>query len=126
MDGLHLLGEWFDCDADPSVLSDAQALREVCLTLVGASGLTVVGDLFHQFAPHGVTGTILLAESHLAIHTWPETRFASIDVFVCNFKSDNHAKARQLFDSLRQALRPGRVREQAIRREGATQVLRAA
>jgi len=126
VDGIHLLGEWFDCNADSAVFVNAESMRELCLDLTRACGLAAVGECFHQFQPQGVTGTVLLAESHLAIHTWPETRFASIDVFVCNFRSDNQTKARQLFDALRQALGPGRVHEQAIRREGAAQALRAA
>src|SRR5947207_14434355 len=116
MDGIHLMGEWFDCAADAGFFGNAQALRALCLEATAASGLTAVGDQFHQFDPQGVTGTVLLAESHLAIHTWPENGFASVDVFVCNFKSDNTAKARQLFDALREALRPARVHEAAIRR----------
>ena len=75
-----------------------------------------VGDRFHQFYPGGVTGTVLLAESHLAIHTWPEERFATVDVFVCNFQHDNTAKATLLLDLLREALAPASVQEQAIRR----------
>jgi S-adenosylmethionine decarboxylase proenzyme len=126
MDGLHLLGEWFDCGADAVLFGDAPTLRAMCLELTATSGLCAVGERFHQFDPHGVTGTVLLAESHLAIHTWPESRFASVDVFVCNFRSDNTAKAQMLFDSLRHALRPARVHEQAIRRGAASPVLRAA
>ena len=126
MDGIHLLGEWFDCEADAALSGNAESLRALCLELTSASGLAAVGDRFHQFDPQGVTGTVLLAESHLAIHTWPESRFASVDVFVCNFRSDNTAKARQLFDSLREALRPARVHEQAIRRGAATPVRKAA
>ena len=115
MDGIHLLGEWFDCDDVPA-FNLVQPLRELCLELTHAAGLSVVGDSFHQFDPQGVTGTILLAESHLAIHTWPESGFASVDVFVCNYRSDNTAKAMFLFDRLRGTLRPQRVHEQTIRR----------
>lgn len=125
MDGIHLLGEWFDC-ADGPAFSRARALRALCLELTEASGLQAVGDRFHQFEPQGVTGTVLLAESHLAIHTWPETRSATVDVFVCNYTSDNTAKAMRLFDALREALRPQRVHEQAIRRGTEERVRRAA
>ena len=57
------------------------------------SGLTVVGESFYQFEPQGVTGTVLLAESHIAIHTWPEAGFVTVDVYVCNLTTDNTAKA---------------------------------
>ena len=115
MNGIHLLGEWFEC-AETQAFNDAATLRALCLALTERAGLAAVGDRFHQFDPGGVTGTVLLAESHLAIHTWPEERFATIDVFVCNFQHDNTAKATLLLDLLREALAPGRVQEQAIRR----------
>src|SRR6476659_8742600 len=103
MDGIHMLGVWFDC-GESAAFSHAQALRALCLRLTEAAGVQAVGDRFHQFEPQGVTGTVLLAESHLAIHTWPESRSATVDVFVCNYASDNTAKATRLFDMLREAL----------------------
>ena len=66
------------------------------------------------------------AESHLAIHTWPETGFVSVDVYVCNFSTDNSAKAQQLFDALRRALQPQRVCEHVLRRGAVEHVRRAA
>ena len=125
MTGIHLLGEWFDCE-DASPFRLMQPLRTLCLELTRAAGLRAVGDSFHQFDPCGVTGTVLLAESHLAIHTWPESRFASVDVFVCNYMADNTAKAMFLFDGLRDAIRPQRVHEQVIRRGGIGRVRIAA
>ena len=68
-----------------------------CASRPRDSGLTVVGDSFFQFEPQGVTGTVLLAESHLAIHTWPEAGFVTVDVYVCNLTTDNTAKAERLF-----------------------------
>jgi S-adenosylmethionine decarboxylase len=118
MDGIHLLGEWYGCTADLPEMTHADALRAVCLRLSNASGMTIVGDSFHQFAPAGVTGTVLLAESHLAIHTWPEHGFVTVDVYVCNYTTDNTAKAERLFRSMQEALRPQRSKFQAIHRGG--------
>ncbi len=118
MDGIHLLGEWYGCNADMPEMTHAAALRSLCVRLATASGMTVVGESFHQFAPVGVTGTVLLAESHLAIHTWPEHGFVTVDVFVCNYTTDNTAKAERLFQSLEEALRPTDARFQAIHRGG--------
>jgi spermidine synthase len=71
----------------------------------------VVDEKFHLFPhvngqPGGITGALLLAESHLAVHTWPERRGVTLDVYVCNFTSDNCAKAQALFDALVVAFRP--------------------
>ena len=116
MDGIHLLGEWYGCPADTPQMVDAEALRTACLEAVAEAGLTIVGDRFHQFEPQGVTGAVILAESHLAIHTWPEMGSVTLDVYVCNYTTDNTAKAEALFRSLEKHLRPTRARFQAIRR----------
>ena len=119
MDGIHLLGEWYGCPADRPEMVQADALRSRCLDAVAAAGLTIVGERFHQFEPQGVTGAVILAESHLAIHTWPERGSVTIDVYVCNFTTDNTAKAESLFRALARTLKPGRTRFQAIHRGGA-------
>ena len=115
MYGIHLLGEWYGCPANEK-LTQADALRALCRRVVEDAGLTIVGDRFHQFEPQGVTGTVLLAESHLAIHTWPESGFVTLDVYVCNYTTDNTDKAKRVFDAIERALRPARKRVQAIRR----------
>ncbi|MEO6566353.1 MAG: adenosylmethionine decarboxylase [Casimicrobiaceae bacterium] len=116
MDGIHLLGEWYGCPADAPVFKRADALRRLCVDAALAAGFTVVGDRFHQFEPQGVTGTVLLAESHIAIHTWPEAGFVTVDVYVCNLLADNTAKAEHVFHALEMALKPTVVRFQSIRR----------
>lgn len=116
MYGIHLLGEWYGCPANEPLLTQADPLRALCRRAVADAGLTIVGDRFHQFEPQGVTGTVLLAESHLAIHTWPESGFVTLDVYVCNYTTDNTLKAERLFKTLEAALKPARKRFQAIRR----------
>jgi S-adenosylmethionine decarboxylase proenzyme len=118
MDGIHLLGEWYGCPADTPVFTQSDALRDVCRKAVEEAGLTIVGDRFFQFKPQGVTGTVLLAESHLAIHTWPEAGFVAVDVYVCNYTTDNSDKADRVFRALQAVLKPQRSRFQAIRRGG--------
>ena len=119
MDGIHLLGEWYGCPADLPEMNRADALRRRCIEAVERSGLTIVGERFHQFEPQGVTGAVILAESHLAIHTWPEMGAVTIDVYVCNFTTDNTGKARTLFVELERALKPARSRFHSIHRGGA-------
>jgi S-adenosylmethionine decarboxylase len=118
MDGIHLLGEWYGCPASAPEFTRAEALRKVCLEAVRVTGLTIVGESFHQFEPQGVTGTVLLAESHLAIHTWPECGFMTVDVYVCNLASDNSDKAKRLFQTLEATMQPRRTKFQAIVRGG--------
>lgn len=79
--GRHLIAEFYDCD--PACLDDVDVIRTAMRDGAQAVGATVVGELFHQYAPQGVTGTLLIAESHLSVHTWPESGYAAVDVFTC-------------------------------------------
>ncbi len=114
--GTHLLAEWYECDFSLADLGDARSLRETCLMATRHSGLNVVGDVFHQFEPQGVTGTVLLAESHLAIHTWPESGFVTLDVYVCNYLEDNTQKAFKLYGALKGHFKPQRENFSQVRR----------
>ena len=70
--GLHLIGDLYGCLCDSRLMLDAGYLEKFCQERVAAAGLTTVGSLFHSFGEGGgVTGVVVLAESHLSIHTWP-------------------------------------------------------
>lgn len=111
--GTLLLGEWYECDFSAAALKDPETLRMICLFVAKDSGMQIVGDVFHQREPEGVTGTVLLAESHLAIHTWPEAKFVTIDIFVSNYPLDNTEKALTLYAALKAYFKP--VRENCSR-----------
>lgn len=114
--GTHLLAQWYGCDFSVACLGDSHSLRDLCLAATRQSGLHVVGDVFHQFQPQGVTGTVLLAESHLAIHTWPESGFVTLDVYVCNYLQDNTHKAFKLYSLLKNHFKPQRENFSEVRR----------
>lgn len=79
--GRHLLGELHGCDRE--LLNRPEHIRTEMLAAVVRSGATPIQDFVHSFTPHGVTGIVVIAESHFAIHTWPEYGFAAIDLFTC-------------------------------------------
>ena len=79
--GKHLLLELQGCSEE--VLDDVSFLREAMLAAANECGATVVGESFHQFSPQGVSGVVVIAESHLFIHTWPEFGYAAADIFTC-------------------------------------------
>ena len=79
--GRHLLVELHDCDRE--ALNDVDLIREVMLQAAVDCGAEVLGDSFHRFSPQGVSGVVVIAESHLSIHTWPEHGYAAVDVFTC-------------------------------------------
>lgn len=121
MHGLHLTADLYQCTGHERYMLDADAIAQLCRDQTAASGLTLVDDTWVKFPPYegqpgGVTGTVLLAESHLAIHTWPETGSVTIDVYVCNFSDDNSGKARSLMEGVIEAFVPGRVLRQQLMR----------
>jgi len=79
--GKHLLLELKGCDKE--VLNDVGFLREALLAAAVEAGATILGESFHQFKPQGVSGVVMIAESHLVIHTWPEYGYAAADIFTC-------------------------------------------
>lgn len=79
--GAHLLVEYLGCT--PALLDDAVGLERSLREAAEAIGARVVTAAFHRFAPHGVTGFLLLEESHLSIHTWPERGYAAVDLYSC-------------------------------------------
>ena len=111
--GLHLIAELHGCRCSSRLLDDAALLQDLCLAACSTPGLTPVGVLFHQFGSAteaaGATGAVVLAESHLAVHTWPEARAVTLDLYVCNFSQDNSAAARLAWQRLVDAFAPCRV-----------------
>ena len=117
MQGLHLTADLRGCACALPVMCDPQALRTLCLQSVAAAGLQPVGELFHRFPPPGgVTGVVLLAESHLAVHTWPELGAVTLDVYVCNLQGENNGRAQTLLALLEVAFKPGGVEHHRVLR----------
>ena len=79
--GKHVLLELYDCDRD--TLNDPARIETILNEAAVRSGATVVDSVFHTFNPHGVSGVVVIAESHIAAHTWPEYGYAPLDVYTC-------------------------------------------
>lgn len=121
MQGLHLTADLSHCQCDAAWLTDAECLLAWCVQAVQAAGLQPVNQLAHSFpatrqGPGGVTATVLLAESHLCVHTWPEQAAVTVDVYVCNYGADHSRKARQLMDALVALFAPEQAHRQALQR----------
>ncbi len=97
--GTHLLLELNDCD---STLLDELGLIETALVEAAReAGASILGQSFHKFTPRGVTGIVAIAESHLAIHTWPEHGYAAVDIFTCGESFAPDRAAQLIIGSLR-------------------------
>lgn len=119
MHGLHLIADLHDCRCKQGLLLDAPGLEAYCVDACQRHGLTVVGRLFHAFRdaagqPAGVTGAVVLAESHLALHTWPEIRGVTLDLYVCNFSDDNSDRAQALFAEVIATFAPVKLEKREV------------
>ena len=96
--GRQIVVEYYGCSSEMlnNVASIKRAMRDAAL----ASGATIVQEAFHLFNPHGVSGVVVIAESHLAIHTWPEYGYAAVDLFTCGDDVDPDAAFLHLKEKL--------------------------
>ena len=106
--GTHLVADFWDCDYK----YDAERLCHLLINAAHVSNSTVLGSTFYQFEPTGCTALILLAESHISAHTWPEYNYIAIDIFTCG----KNMKPQLAVEYLRSCLKPGRVEMETIRR----------
>ena len=79
--GRHMLLELYDCD--PEAIDSLDVVKAAMVEAAKRAQATIVDEVFHEFSPFGISGVVVIAESHLAIHTWPEYRYAAVDVFSC-------------------------------------------
>jgi len=119
--GLHLTADLHHCQCDSVWLTDAARLVAWCERAVVQAGLQPVAKLGHTFPPvngqaSGVTATILLAESHLCVHTWPEQQAVTLDVYVCNFGGDHSARAEALLQTLIDLFVPAHAERHSLKR----------
>jgi len=96
--GIHLIADFYDCNYE--ILTNQTKIRELLVEAVKRAGATYLSEKFHKFAP-GVSGVVLLAESHASIHTWPEFAYASVDLFTCSEGMDVELLKRYLRGGLR-------------------------
>jgi len=97
--GRHVLVEYYGCDSE--ILGDASLLEKAVVKAAKDAGATVLNSTFHQFAPVGTSGVVVIQESHLAIHTWPEFKYAAVDLFTCGDMIDPWVSFNSLKESLK-------------------------
>lgn len=103
--GQHLILDFWGVDA--GLLDSQEAVREALLYAAREGRCTVVAEYFHEFSPVGVTGVLVLAESHLSVHTWPEEGYCALDAFTCGEATRMSALGAALVD----AFQPVEIRE---------------
>lgn len=121
--GRHILVEFLNCKAD--VLNDVAAIENAMVEAAQIAGATVINSTFHHFSPYGVSGVVVIQESHLAIHTWPEYRYAAVDLFTCGDTVDpwvSFEHLKKAFDASYSALEMNRGATHVLKKGAGLQV----
>ncbi len=96
--GRHLIAELSNCDS--KILDNLELLEQYLEEAVRLSGATIVRSVFHRYSPQGVSGVVVIAESHLSLHTWPEYAYAAVDFFACGESVDPYKAFNYIKDKL--------------------------
>ena len=96
--GRHLTIEYYDCNAH--TLADVEGMKKIFVEAAEISGATVLESSFHAFHPQGVSGIVVICESHFAVHAWPEHDYAAVDIFTCGDQIDFELAAVALREKL--------------------------
>lgn len=97
--GIHILLEVFGCNYD--ILNDVYKIEKIMTKSAEIAKVNIIKSIFHKFNPHGISGIIVIAESHFSIHTWPEYGYAAIDVFTCSAIMDLEKAVKYLKENLK-------------------------
>jgi S-adenosylmethionine decarboxylase len=108
--GNQIVAEFYHCDCGR--LDDVEFIEQAMVDAAQIAGATIVSRAFHHFSPHGVSGAVIIAESHLAVHTWPEYGYAAVDLFTCG----DDILAVAAFEHLREMFTAGQVSTMEIHR----------
>ncbi len=108
--GKQLIVDFYDCDS--AVLDDVEGLKRTLVEAAIVANSTVVNSIFHHYSPYGVSGVVVIAESDITIHTWPEYGYAAIDIFTCGSEIDPW----KAYDYLKKHLVSGRAEAREVTR----------
>ncbi len=119
---LHILADLHECNGHATFFTHKPKVRSYALRSIRRAGFKIVASRFHKFpatsvADGGITGVVIVSESHMTIHTWPERQFVNLDVFFCNYTRDNTRKARAVFREFRAIYHPKRIRMKEVWRD---------
>ncbi|MBL7142511.1 MAG: adenosylmethionine decarboxylase [Candidatus Pacebacteria bacterium] len=106
--GIHLIAEFWNGE----IIEDPKKIKKILIAAVKEAKSAPLKVVIHKFSPQGLTGVVLLKESHLAIHAWPEFNYVAIDIFTCG----DRAKPHKALQYLRKKLKPKKVEIQEIKR----------
>ncbi|RMD59989.1 adenosylmethionine decarboxylase [Candidatus Parcubacteria bacterium] len=112
--GLHILAKLYSRDL--ACLRDMPRAKKEISAAVAGAGLQELGSYYHAFPEGGFTGVVCLAESHIALHTWPEHGYLTMDIYVCNYTKDNSDACREVFAAICRLFGADRVEKHELSR----------
>lgn len=112
--GVHLMGEIYS--NDPQSLKNLIKTKKNISEIIKKYYLEELGSFYHQFNTGGFTGVISLVESHIAIHTWPELNYLTLDVYLCNYSKNNSRVCKKVFDEISNIFKPIKIKKRSIER----------
>lgn len=107
---IQIIAEFYGCK--PDLISTSNTVKRIINRAVRKSKLTKIRSHYHQFRPSGVTGVVLLAESHITMHSWPEYNYIALDIFSCGDKN----KALVAMQQLVKDFKPAKVKKKVVMR----------
>ncbi len=108
--GYNIFADMYGCDTN--LLDDIKYLRRLLKEAADAGNMHIVKVFFHKYSPQGITGLVIVKESHIALHTWPEYAFASVDIFLCG----NNSNPYNTLKHIENGLKPSKVITKSIER----------
>ena len=111
--GIEIVGDLKGIDKVFLAKLNIEELKTEISVLIKKYGFHELGDYYHSFEP-GITGAVVLAESHIAFHTWPEFGYVSLNVFTCNYSKDNDENAKSLFDEIAHIFQATEIDKQIV------------
>lgn len=112
--GLHILGKIYTDDIKG--LKSVPEAKNYISKIIRDNTLKELGSFYYEFSEGGFTGVISLVESHIAIHTWPEFGYLTLDVYICNYSKDNSVVCKQVFEEIAAFFKPFKINRQTIKR----------
>ena len=119
--GYNIFADMYNCDVQ--VLDDVRYLKRLLKESANAGNMHVVKVFFHIYSPQGITGLVIVKESHIALHTWPEYAFASIDIFLCGDNSDPYRALKYIENGLRPSMVVTKSIQRGVIHEGFKEVM---
>ena len=119
MNGLHIISNFYSCQFD---FTKEKTVMDKVVDFCLEAGLTVVGKKQFDFEPQGVTFTVLLAESHVSFHSWPEEGNVAFDIYTCNYFNCNNEKTKYVYNKIKELLQPNKEDTKLIERESLTSI----